>query len=54
MNTIKVFDQDGEYVGIIRMPFPYRANGLDFDKSDRLYVVSRNESRVYRFALNEP
>lgn len=54
MNAVKVFDQEGEYVGIIRMPFSYRASGLAFDNSDRLYVAARNESKIYRFVLNEP
>lgn len=53
-NAVKVFDSEGKYVGIIRMPFAYRANGLAFDKSDRLYVVARNEKKVYRFVLNAP
>ncbi|MEO5950916.1 MAG: NHL repeat-containing protein [Chloroflexia bacterium] len=53
-NAVKVFDQDGKYVGLIRMPFSYPANGLAFDKSDRLYVVARNEKKVYRFVLNAP
>lgn len=53
-NDVLVYDSDGNYEGIIRMPFSYRAGGLAFDKSDRLYVVARNENKVYRFVLNAP
>ncbi|MGA7730726.1 MAG: NHL repeat-containing protein [Chloroflexia bacterium] len=51
---VQVFDQDGEYIGVIRMPFSYRPGGMTFDDQDRLYVVSRGAKKVYRFVLNEP
>ncbi|MEP6776574.1 MAG: hypothetical protein ABJA50_13345, partial [Chloroflexota bacterium] len=51
---VKVFGTDGKYVGIARMPFTGSISGMAFDKSNRLYVVSRSEKKVYRFALNEP
>lgn len=51
---VKIFGADGKYVGIARMPFTGTISGMAFDKSNRLYVVSRSEKKVYRFALNEP
>jgi hypothetical protein len=51
---IKVFGTDGTYLGVIRLPFSGLASGMTFDKDDHLYVVSRSEKSVYRFALNEP
>jgi sugar lactone lactonase YvrE len=53
-NGVQVFDQDGEHIGVIRMPFVYRPGAMAFDKEDRLYVVSRGAKKVYRFVLNEP
>ena len=51
---VKISDADGTYVGIARMPFTGSISGMAFDKYNRLYVVSRSEKKVYRFALNEP
>jgi sugar lactone lactonase YvrE len=51
---VKIFGADGKYVGIARMPFTGIISGMAFDKSNRLYIVSRSEKKVYRFALNEP
>jgi sugar lactone lactonase YvrE len=53
-NGVQVFDQEGGYVGVIRMPFSYRPGAMAFDKQDRLYVVARGATKVYRFVLNEP
>ncbi len=51
---VKVYDQGGKYIGIIRMPFSSWVTGMAFDTEDRLYAVSRGEEKVYRFVLNEP
>lgn len=53
-NAIEVFSSEGAYIGIIHTPASFRPSGMAFDKQDRLYVVSRNEKKVYRFVLNAP
>lgn len=51
---VQVFDQKGEYIGIIRLPYRGVAAGMAFNNRDELYLVSRGEKKVYKFVLNEP
>jgi streptogramin lyase len=51
---VQVFDRNGKNIGIIRLPFSSPPSGLAFNSKDELYVVSRNEKKVYKFVLNEP
>jgi outer membrane protein assembly factor BamB len=51
---VQVFDAKGKYIGIIRLPFRGLADGLAFNNRDELYLVSRGQTKVYKFVLNEP
>ncbi|MEO8288886.1 MAG: NHL repeat-containing protein [Chloroflexota bacterium] len=51
---VQVFDARGSYIGIIRLPFHGVASGMAFNSNNDLYLVSRLQGKIYKFALNEP
>jgi hypothetical protein len=51
---VQVFDPEGKYIGIIRLPFRGLAGGMAFNNRDELYLVSKTQPKVYKFVLNEP
>jgi DNA-directed RNA polymerase subunit RPC12/RpoP len=51
---VQVFTPEGDYDGLIRMPFTGSVSGMTVDADDNLLVVSRHNDKIYRFVPNEP